>query len=350
MRRYSARGRPRPGGTRVPDAPVTAAGETRLPGTGPLSPAMVVTGLIVGIVAVSTSAILIRLADAPALAVSFWRAALGAAALAPAAAVAWSRLPRITGRQLAQLTGSGAFLALHFALFIGSLDYTTVASATLFAVMSPLFVGVGQAVFLGEPPGPRTWQGIAIALVGAAVVGLDSVVGAGGLAGGDGGPRVLGDLMAFASAAAVAGYLLIGRAARARLPVSVYAGAVYAVAAALLLPVSLLTGASLGLGVAGGEAYDAVTWWAIIGIVVGPQLLGHTVFNSLLSTVPPAVVSTAVLAEPVGASILAFIVFAEVPGWLVVAGAPLLLAGVWRATTRAPTAAGRAPPGPAGTR
>ncbi|WP_165492218.1 DMT family transporter [Egibacter rhizosphaerae] len=314
-------------------------GARRRPLAAFLPAAVVPIGLVVGIIAVSTSAILIRLADAPALAVAFWRAALGAVALAPAAALAWSRLPRLDRRQVAQLAASGVLLAVHFALFIGSLDHTTVASATLFAVMSPLFVGIGQAVFLREPPGRRGWQGIAIALAGALVVGLDGLL-AEPVA--PGASRVMGDVMAFASAAAIAGYLLIGRSARVRLPVSAYASAVYGVAAVVLLPASLLTGASLGLGglrVGGvepfagtGDPYTAATWWAIVAIVVGPQLLGHTVFNALLSRVPPVVVSVAVLAEPVGAGVLALLIFGEVPGWLVVAGAPLLLAGVWRAT------------------
>ncbi len=290
-----------------------------------IPPALVAAGIAVGIVAVSTSAILIRLADAPALAVAFWRCALGAAALAPFAWRAQRRAPRLDGAQRRQLVGAGVLLALHFALFISSLDYTTVASSVLLVTMSPLFVGIGATVFLGETPSARVWRGIAAAGLGAIVVGLGNL-GAGQLDG----HGLLGDAMAFGGAAAVAGYLLIGRAARQRLPVSMYATAVYAIAAAVLLVACLATGASLGIG---ADGYDAGTWLAIAALVVGPQLLGHTVFNSLLSTVSATVVAVAVLAEPVGAGVLAYFILGETPGWLFAVGAPLVLVGVWLAST-----------------
>ena len=300
-----------------------------------ISPALVATGIAVGIVAVSTSAILIRLADAPALAVAFWRCALGAAALAPFAWAAQRRAPRLDAAQRRQLVGAGLLLALHFALFISSLDYTTVASSVLLVTMSPLFVGLGATLFLGEPPSRRVWRGLGAAAAGAIIVGL------GNLAAGElGGRGLLGDAMAFAGAAAVAGYLLIGRAARQRLPVSVYAATVYAVAAVALLAACLATGASLGIG---EDAYDTGTWLAIAALVVGPQLLGHTVFNSLLSTVSATVVAVAVLAEPVGAGALAYLVLGETPHWLFAVGAPLVFAGVWLASTR-PRKGAKAPP------
>lgn len=291
-----------------------------------IPPALVAVGIGVGVVAVSTSAILIRLADAPALAVAFWRCALGAAALAPFAWAAHRRAPRLDAAQRRQLAGAGVLLALHFGLFISSLDYTTVASSVLLVTMSPLFVGLGATLFLGEPPTSRVWRGIAAAALGAIVVGLGNL-GADQLDG----RGLMGDAMAFGGAAAVAGYLLLGRAARQRLPVSVYAATVYAIAAAVLLVACLVTGADLGLG-AGG--YDPGTWLAIAALVIGPQLLGHTVFNSLLSTVSATVVAVAVLAEPVGAGVLAYFVLGETPGWLFAVGAPLVLVGVWLASTQ----------------
>ncbi|MFO8075048.1 MAG: DMT family transporter [Egibacteraceae bacterium] len=284
-------------------------------------------GVVVGVVAVSSAAILIRLADAPALAVAFWRCALGALALAPFALRAARRLPPLDGGQRRQLLGSGALLALHFALFISSLDYTTVASSVLFVAMSPLFVGVGAALLLSEPPSRRTWAGIALAGLGAAVAGLSGLTGAEAGTG----RGTAGDLMALGGAVAVAGYLLVGRSARRRLPVSVYAAVVYAVAAVLLLAACLATGAPLGLR--GDGAYDAATWAAIAALVAGPQLLGHTVFNGLLSTLSATAVAVAVLAEPVGAGLLAYVVFAEVPGALFIAAAPVVLAGVYLAST-----------------
>lgn len=287
---------------------------------------LVVAGLTVGVLAVSSSAVLIRLADAPALAIAFWRCALGACLLAPFAVRGARALGRLHRREVLQLLVAGALLALHFALFISALDYTTVASSVLFVALSPLFVGLGSAVLLGEPPSSRTWRGIALAGVGALVVGVGGL----GEQASAQGRSLFGDGLALGGAVAVAGYLLVGRAARRRLPALAYSTAVYAVAAVLLLPAALLAGAPLGVSTPG---YPTATWVAIAALVIGPQLLGHTVFNTLLSTVSATVVAVAVLAEPVGASVLAFLVLGEAPGWVFLAGAPIVLAGVWLAAT-----------------
>lgn len=274
----------------------------------------VALGLTAGVLAVSTSSILIRIADAPPLALSFWRCALGALAIVPFAVRARRRGLSLDSVQRRQLVAAGLFLAAHFAAFITSLSFTTVASAAVLVTMGPLFVGIGAAVFLNEPPTRRTWVGICIAIVGAA-----------GIAASDFGAlttrAMVGDALAFSGAALVAGYLLIGRAARQRLPVSRYAATVYGVAAAALLVASLATGSALW-------GYTTATWLAIAGLVIGPQLLGHTMFNSLLGAVPPTVIAVVVLAEPIGSTILAFLLLDESPTpgfWL---AAPLIAAGV----------------------
>jgi drug/metabolite transporter (DMT)-like permease len=137
---------------------------------------------------------------------------------------------------------------------------------------------------------------------------------------------VLGDVLAFAGALALAGYLLLGRVARQRLSVLTYATSVYGVAAAVLLPACMLTGSSLG-------GYPSASWLALAGVVAGPQLLGHTVFNGLLATVSATVVALALLLEPVVATGLAWWLLDELPGPGFWAGAPMVLAGVWLATT-----------------
>jgi drug/metabolite transporter (DMT)-like permease len=153
------------------------------------------------------------------------------------------------------------------------------------------------------------------------------VIGVGDATAFGGGPdEVLGDLLAFGGAVAMAAYLLLGRVARRRLPVSTYAASVYGVAAAALLPACLLAGSSLG-------GYQATAWLALAGVVAGPQLLGHTVFNGLLASVSASVVAVVMLLEPVIATILAWWLFDEVPGPSIWAGAPMVLAGVWLATT-----------------
>lgn len=289
---------------------------------GGLPTAAVAAGLVVGVLAVSTSSILVRVAEAPSLALSFWRCALGAAALAPFAVRARRRAAPLDRQQRVQLLGSGVFLAVHFALFISALSFTTVASAVVLVNASPLFVGIGAAVFLAEPPSRRTWAGIALAMLGAVGIGAgDLASGAGDALGGR---ALLGDGLAVGGAAAVAGYLLIGRAARKRLPLSMYAAVVYGVAAVVLLVTCLVAGAPLG-------GYDTTTWLAIAGLVVGPQLLGHTVFNGLLSRVGASVVAVAALAEPLAATVLAWLLLDELPAAAFWAAAPFVLAGVWLA-------------------
>jgi drug/metabolite transporter (DMT)-like permease len=274
--------------------------------------------MAIGVVAISTSPILIRVAAMPALALAFWRCLAGAAVLAPFAPR--GQVGRLARGDLLRLAAAGVCLAAHFALWNASLGLTTVAAATTLVSCAPLFVGVGS-VFLGEAPSPRAWAGIVLATAGAVVIGLGDAAGFGAGAG-----AVLGDLLAFAGAIAMAGYLLLGRVARQRLPVSTYATSVYGVAAAVLLPACLLTGSSLG-------GYPAASWLALAGVVAGPQLLGHTVFNGLLATVSATVVALALLLEPVVATGLAWWLLDELPGPGFWAGAPMVLAGVWLATT-----------------
>jgi drug/metabolite transporter (DMT)-like permease len=194
-----------------------------------------------------------------------------------------------------------------------------VAASSVLVCMSPVVVGAGSALVLREPPNRMTWVGLWLAVIGAVVIVAGDL-------GGTGSRALLGDALALAAAFAVAGYLLLGRYARRTLPVSVYATWTYGSAAAALLVVSLATSTNLGVGAAPG--YRTATWLAIAGLVVGPQLLGHTVFNLMMARVSATVVAIVVIAEPVGATVLAALLLAEVPSGFFYAGAPLVLAGV----------------------
>ena len=279
--------------------------------------ALVATGIAVGIVAISTSPILVRVAHVPALALAFWRCLAGALLLTPFA-LRWARrVAAVPRRDLGLLVLSGACLALHFSLWNASLARTTIASSTVLVACSPLFVGLLAGPLLGEPPSRLGWAGIGLTIAGAAVIAIGD---AGAV---DLGPRaLLGDAMAFGGAAAIGGYFLVGRSLRRRLPASAYAASVYGVAAALLLPACLLSGAALG-------GYPGRSWLAIGGVVAGPQLLGHTVFNALLATLTADTVAVIGLTEPVGATLLAWLVFQELPTAWFWPGAAVVLAGVW---------------------
>ncbi len=275
-------------------APLTTPG--RVPGP------LVAAGLAVAVIAISTSPILVRVAHVPALALAFWRCLAGALLVAPFALRGGRARP--TWRDARRLALSGTCLALHFALWNASLALTTVASSTVLVACSPFFVGLLAGPYLGEPPSRRGWAGIALTIAGAALIALGD---AGAV---DLGPRaLLGDAMAFGGAAAIAGYFLIGRSVRRHLAASTYAASVYGVAAAVLLPASLIGGAPLA-------GYRTGSWLAVGGVVAGPQLTADVV----------AVVG---LTEPVGATLLAWAFFRELPTPWFWPGAALVLAGVW---------------------
>lgn len=287
-------------------------------------------------VGVSAAAILIRVAigqdagiataasgRASPLAVAFWRTIGGSLALAPFAVVQQRRSETdLSAAQHRLLAISGACLALHFALWLWSLALTTVASSVTLVTMSPIFVALGGWWFLGERTTRRTWIGMGLTMLGAITIGFADAAAI------DLGPRALaGDALAFGGALAVTVYLLIGRLSRRTVAVTTYASIVYGWAAVVLLVACLLTGADLW-------GYDRTVWLAIAGLIVGPQLLGHTIFNTVLSTVSATVVAIVVLAEPVGATILAWLLLDELPAPLFWVGAPLVLLGVAIATAR----------------
>jgi drug/metabolite transporter (DMT)-like permease len=282
---------------------------------------VVTGGLVLGLVGVSSAAVLttIALGDPPlaelALAIAFWRCLGGALALAPFAWRARRRHP-VTRGDARLLAVSGVFLAVHFALFLGSLAYTTVASSTTLATTAPVFVALGGLRFLGERPIRRTWIGMGVSMLGALALGVGDLTDVAL------GPQaLLGDVFALLSAVSVAGYFLIGRSVRPRVHASTYSGGVYGAAAAVLLVACLLVGVPL-------TDFSTTQWFAVAGIIIGPQLLGHTVFNTLLSSVPAATVSVVVLAEPVLATLLALVVLGQVPATLYWFAAPVVLAGL----------------------
>jgi drug/metabolite transporter (DMT)-like permease len=294
-----------------------------------MSRARVGTLLVVGLLAVSVSSVLAAFVIGDTgdgrlgLSIAFWRCAGGAAALAPFALRARRTHPVArTDRQ--RLLVAGAFLAVHFALFLGSIAYTSVASAATLATMAGVFVAIGGIWYLGEHPSRRTWTGILITMVGALAIG------AGDLADISLGPRALfGDAMAFLSSVTVAGYLLIARKVRSRVHATTFATVVYTAAGGVLLVLCLAFGAPLW-------GFTTGQWLGIIGIIIGPQLLGHNIFTTLLSSVPATVVGVVVLAEPLIATLLAWAFLDQLPAMTYWFAAPVVLVGLFVATVRRP--------------
>jgi drug/metabolite transporter (DMT)-like permease len=270
--------------------------------------------MVVGVTAVSFSSVLVRLADAPAFAVAFYRCAFAAVILIPLGLLR-SRAEYASlspGRwRLAILTGLA--LGAHFATWIPSLSFTTVAASAVLVQTQPLWVALFGR-FIGEPPTRKALVGIGIALGGTLVIS------GGGFSGG--GRALFGDLLALAGAVFAAIYVLAGRSLRRELSVVPYTSIVYTVAALALGAVMAVSGTPF-------FGYPPETWGVFALITVGPQFLGHTVFNFLLGHVRASVVAVALLAEPVGATILAFAILGEAPGSTTVIGGAVILLGVY---------------------
>ena len=266
-----------------------------------------------GVAAASTAAILVRYATgAEPLALSFWRCAAAAVALAPFA----RRKLGVLGGSARLPAYSGLFLALHFAFWITSLRLTTVAASSLLVSTTPIFAALAAWVLWRERLPSRVWAGIGATAVGAALVG----------GGGLGGSSWLGNLLAIAGGATAAGYAMTGRRARLVMGTLEYAVVAYAGAAAALLVACLVTRAALW-------GYDAETWASVAGLVVGPQILGHTLINFALRDIDVVSVSISIMAEPVIATVLALLLLKEMPPPLVVPGGLLLLTGIYVVTT-----------------
>ncbi len=157
----------------------------------------------VGVIAVSAAAIFIRLADAPPLAIAFWRNALGVALLLPVALARREAFPR--GRALSYGVASGVVLGAHFGFWISSLDYTSVAASVVLVSTQPVFVAVLAYSFFGERTSALSFAGILVAIAGTAVIAADDSVGSAAL---------FGNALALVGAVAVAACVLIGRSLR----------------------------------------------------------------------------------------------------------------------------------------
>ena len=273
--------------------------------------------LTMGIAAISSSAVLVRLAadeDAPAFAIAFYRCAMAAAILVPLGLLRHRPEYRsLTAARWRLALLSGVFLGAHFSTWIPSITFTTVAASAVLVQTTPIWVAL-LGRFVGERPTARGMVGILIALAG-------SIVIAGG--GFEGGTRALvGDLLALCGAILGAAYVLCGRSLRREISVVTYTSIVYTTAAAVLAGIMLVSRTPF-------FGYPPEVWALFAAMTLGPQLGGHTVFNYLLGSLSATIVSVALLAEPVGATILAALVLGERPGVVTLLGGAVVLSGVF---------------------
>lgn len=293
------------------------------PGPGAPPRPLAYGGLTLATLAAATSSIFIRLSSAGPLAIAFWRLALTVAILA--VPLLWRHrreLQALGRRDLALAMAAGVFLALHFATWIASLRMTSVAVSTVLVSTHPFLVVALGARLFGERVPTRAVAGAGAAVLGAALVGWGDA--------GAGPDALLGDLLAFLGAVTVTGYFLIGRALRQRIGLLPYTVTVYSAAALVLLAGALAAGERV-------VGYGARDWALFLALAAFPTILGHTVLNWALRYVRAAVASVAWLGEPLGAAVLALVLFGELPGPLSLLGGGLILTGIFgfiRATER----------------
>ena len=261
--------------------------------------------LPIGILAISTASIFIKLCEAPALIIATYRMMLASLMLMPFACYkkpwrGWER------NEIGWFLLSGLFLSLHFALWIASLKYTSVASSVVLVTTHPIFVGIGSWLFLKERIRMNLVLGIAL-----------SVLGSGWISYGDmrlSKEALMGDGFALLGAIAASGYLLVGKKMRKDRDLFSYIFPVYSTAGLILILLSLIFQKSF-LG------YSPSTYLFLFLLALIPQLIGHTTFNWALKYLPASMVAVAILGEPLGSTLLAYFILGEgLTTWKVLGG------------------------------
>lgn len=262
--------------------------------------------LSIGIMAIGTSGPLIALSAMPILTLIFWRNLGGALITAPFALR--HRIDR-TGAKWAIL--AGFTLAIHFVAFFLAMRMTTVAAGTALVALQPIFAALFVKLTGGEIPS-RAWLGMLVSFAGVLLIsGIDLQISL---------RAFLGDLAALLSAALAAVYMMIGARAQRTLETSTYTSICYFVCAITALPMALIAGNQI-------FNFSSREWWTVLGLVFGAQILGHTMFNSVLKRSSPAVVSLAVFFEVPTSSIIALWWLNQSPPVGVIPGIVLILIG-----------------------
>ncbi|MEP6991190.1 MAG: DMT family transporter [bacterium] len=290
--------------------------------------------LALAVMGISMSGPLVRLSHAHPLAIATWRLAFSLVIIGIALAFTgqWRQWRTLTRRELAIALGAGAMLALHFWAWNTSITLTSVAASVLLVDMQPVVVALLSVVWLREAPTTGQWVGMAVGLLGALIVASpDFAAGPGATVH----PQAwLGDLLAFMGAVAAAVYFVSGRRLRASLDLWAYVGLVYGACLVVLLLLVAVTGAPLAPQPPRELAIFAA-------LALGPMLLGHTGLNWALKHSPAYVVNITLLAEPIGATIIAAFLpgIREVPGPATFVGGAIVLAGVLLTVRRQESAA-----------
>ncbi|MDJ0312054.1 DMT family transporter [Arthrobacter sp. H35-D1] len=268
---------------------------------------------VVGILGVSASGPIMAATMAPALTIALWRNVFGAVVLGPPALMGNAGAFKSLNRDELKYTMIAATaLALHFACFVTSVKLTSVAAATALVCLQAAWIALYQWI-RGRRPSRPVMLGLGAALLGVVVItGFDMGLSR---------QALLGDVLAILGGALAAIYTLAGARTRRTLSTSVYSSICYALCSLILLALCLLFRQPL-------INIPAEAWWGIVAVTVASQLFGHTIFNYLLATISPLVVSMMILVEIPGAALLAGVFLGQSLPAGIYAGLGLILAGL----------------------
>ncbi|MDP4668675.1 MAG: DMT family transporter [Candidatus Nanopelagicales bacterium] len=271
--------------------------------------------LAIAILAISTSGPLITVTAAPAIAIAFWRCFLGAIATMPFAYK--DGLKNINKKTFLTSVSAGLLLGIHFAVWIPSLRFTTVAASTAMVATQPAWAAL-IAKIRGESIPNKVWVGIFVALAGAILLtGIDITINS---------RAVIGDLLALLGAIFAALYVTVGQSAREKLTTAQYTMMAYSAAACALLVLVVVTGTNL-------TGYSRQAWVYIFLLTLLAQILGHTLFNITLRSLSATVVSMGILFEMPGSTIIAALAIGQLPPWQTIPAIVLLMVGMFYVVT-----------------
>ncbi|TCP53754.1 EamA domain-containing membrane protein RarD [Tumebacillus sp. BK434] len=272
--------------------------------------------LLIGVLAVSFSAIIIKWSTAPAAILGLYRLVFTFLLLGPFLLTKGARaeLRGISLRTWVLVALSGVFLAFHFIFWIGSLKYTTVASSTILITLQPIFVMVLAYFTLKERTTWQAWAGAGIAIAGSLFIGWGDLQISG--------TALWGDLLSLLGTLVVSGYLVIGQYLRGVMTSMVYSLLVYVFAMIVMFFYCIGEGYSL-------VDYSGREWMLFVLLAFIPTVFGHTLFNWLLKYVNAATISMAILGEPIFATILAYLLLSEAVTWAQWVGGAIIMSGIW---------------------
>ena len=272
--------------------------------------------LALGVIALSTSAIFVKLANAPSSIIAFYRLLFTALALTPFLLLDKNKRAQLRSldlRRMGLIALSGLLLAVHYVMWFESLRYTSVSSSTVLVALQPLFSLLFGLLFLGERPRKSAVTGCLIAIFGSAIIGWgDFQLSA---------QALLGDVLALSAAGVISLYFLIGQVVRRELGAVTYSVPGYFSSAAFLLLYALLRGDSL-------TGYTGATWGAFLGLALLSTICGQFIFNLLLKYISATAVTMGILGEPIGTCILAYFILQERIAAQQLLGILVILAGL----------------------